>query len=187
MAGPTVVTAGSDALKERLLKRMFTGEDAWCQLFSEPGAGSDLAGLGTQAVRDGDEWVISGQKVWNTLAHIADRACSSPGPTPTPPSTRASPTSPSTCTPLASRSAAAPDHGEAEFNEVYMTRRAGARRRPHRRRGRGLAGRHDHAHERADHDRRGGGTPTRGSGAIAEAVRIWKEEVREQRPPSATS
>src|ERR687898_2268278 len=73
MAGPTVVTAGSDALKERLLRPMFTGEDAWCQLFSEPGAGSDLAGLGTRAVRDGDEWVISGQKVWNTLANIADR------------------------------------------------------------------------------------------------------------------
>src|SRR5215204_7234009 len=73
MAGPTVVTAGSDALKERLLRPMFTGEDAWCQLFSEPGAGSDLAGLGTRAVRDGDEWVVNGQKVWNTLAHLADR------------------------------------------------------------------------------------------------------------------
>ena len=68
-----MVTNGDEALRERLLRRMFTGEDAWCQLFSEPGAGSDLAGLATRAVRDGDEWVISGQKVWNTLAHIADR------------------------------------------------------------------------------------------------------------------
>src|SRR5215204_2362927 len=73
MAGPTVVTAGSDALKERLLRPMFTGEELWCQLFSEPGAGSDLAGLSTRAVRDGDEWVVDGQKVWNTLAHRADR------------------------------------------------------------------------------------------------------------------
>jgi alkylation response protein AidB-like acyl-CoA dehydrogenase len=73
MAGPTIVTNGDDAIRDRLLRRAFTGEDAWCQLFSEPGAGSDLAGLATRAVRDGDEWVISGQKVWNTLANIADR------------------------------------------------------------------------------------------------------------------
>jgi len=73
LAAPTMVTHGSDELRRRALRPMFTGEDVWCQLFSEPGSGSDLAGLSTRAVRDGDEWVVNGQKVWNTLAHLADK------------------------------------------------------------------------------------------------------------------
>ncbi len=71
MGAPTVVTHGSDAQKERYLRPLFTGEEVWCQLFSEPGAGSDVASLSTRAVRDGDEWVVNGQKVWTTLAHLA--------------------------------------------------------------------------------------------------------------------
>ena len=72
LAGPTILTHGSEDVKERFLRPMFTGEEMWCQLFSEPGAGSDFAGLAAKALRDGDEWVVNGQKVWNTLAHLAD-------------------------------------------------------------------------------------------------------------------
>jgi alkylation response protein AidB-like acyl-CoA dehydrogenase len=71
MGMPVVLTYASEELKKKLLRRIFTGEDIWCQLFSEPGAGSDVAGLATRAVRDGDDWVVNGQKVWTTLAHIS--------------------------------------------------------------------------------------------------------------------
>jgi alkylation response protein AidB-like acyl-CoA dehydrogenase len=74
LAAPTIYDHGSDDLKQRFLRRTITGELVWCQLFSEPGAGSDLAGLRATAVRDGDEWVVSGQKVWNTSADHADMA-----------------------------------------------------------------------------------------------------------------
>jgi alkylation response protein AidB-like acyl-CoA dehydrogenase len=71
MGAPTVYTWGSDDQKKRYLRPLFTGEEVWCQLFSEPGAGSDVAGLASKAIRDGEEWIINGQKVWTTLAHLA--------------------------------------------------------------------------------------------------------------------
>jgi alkylation response protein AidB-like acyl-CoA dehydrogenase len=74
MAAPTIVAHGSAQMKERYLRPLFTCEEIWCQLFSEPGAGSDLASLAARAVRDGDEWIVDGQKVWTTLAHVARRA-----------------------------------------------------------------------------------------------------------------
>jgi len=71
MCGPTVAVWGSDEQKQRYLRPLFTGEEIWCQLFSEPGSGSDFAGLSSRGVRDGDEWVVNGQKVWTTLAHLS--------------------------------------------------------------------------------------------------------------------
>ncbi len=73
-AAPTLMEHASEEAKARHLPRLLSGEELWCQLFSEPGAGSDLAGIRTRAVRDGDVWTINGQKIWTTYAHLADYA-----------------------------------------------------------------------------------------------------------------
>jgi alkylation response protein AidB-like acyl-CoA dehydrogenase len=74
MAAPTIAAFGTPAQRTRLLRPLWTGEEEYCQLFSEPGAGSDLAAVATRAVRDGDDWVVNGQKVWTSSAHTASRA-----------------------------------------------------------------------------------------------------------------
>ena len=71
MGAPVLLAHGTEEQQQRWLRPMFTCEEIWCQMFSEPGSGSDVAALSTKAVRDGDEWVVNGQKVWTTLAHVS--------------------------------------------------------------------------------------------------------------------
>ncbi|MEE9414837.1 MAG: acyl-CoA dehydrogenase family protein [Acidimicrobiales bacterium] len=72
MGAPVVLDHGTEAMHQKHLRKIFTGEDIWCQMFSEPSHGSDVAGIPSRAVKDGEEWIVNGQKVWTTLAHVSN-------------------------------------------------------------------------------------------------------------------
>jgi alkylation response protein AidB-like acyl-CoA dehydrogenase len=122
MGAPMLITHGTEEQQVARLRPLFTGEDIWCQLFSEPGAGSDVAGLSSRAIRDGDEWVVNGQKVWTTVAHVAKWGMLLTRTDPTAPKHRGMTYF------LMDMQAPGVDirplrqiTGEAEFNEVYLT------------------------------------------------------------------
>ena len=184
MCGPTVAVWGSEEQKQRYLRPLFTGEEIWCQLFSEPGAGSDFAGLSSRAVRDGEEWIVNGQKVWTTLAHLSKwgllvvrtepEAVKHAGLTAFvvdmhAPGVEVKPLRQMT--------------GEAEFNEVFFTdtRIPDAERLGNP----GDGWRVSLTTLMNERVSIGGTIPPKGSGAIASLVKVWKE-LPEQRKDAAT-
>jgi alkylation response protein AidB-like acyl-CoA dehydrogenase len=155
MGAPTVYSWGSEDQKRRYLRPLFTGEEVWCQLFSEPGAGSDVASLSTKAVRDGDEWIVNGQKVWTTLAHLSKWGM------------LVARTDPD------AKKHAGLTYFEAEFNEVYFTdaRIADAERL-------GQVGDGWRVSLTTLMNERvsiGGAVQPKGSGAIGQAVKLYNE------------
>jgi alkylation response protein AidB-like acyl-CoA dehydrogenase len=184
MCGPTVVVWGSEEQKQRYLRPLFTGEEIWCQLFSEPGSGSDFAGLSSRGVRDGEEWVVNGQKVWTTLAHLSKwgllvvrtdaEAVKHAGLTAfvvdmQAPGVEVKPLRQMT--------------GEAEFNEVFFTdtRIPDAERLGNP----GDGWRVSLTTLMNERVSIGGTIPPKGSGAIASLVKVWKE-LPDERKDAAT-
>jgi alkylation response protein AidB-like acyl-CoA dehydrogenase len=174
MAGPTVMAHASGELAAELLRADYVCDDIWCQLFSEPGAGSDLAGLATRAVLDGDTWIVNGQKVWTSNAHRARRALLLARTDPDQPKHKGltyfvlDMTDPGVeVRPLRQMT------GEAEFNEVYL--RDARIPDSHRL---GEVGQGWHVAMTTLMNERtaiGGGSSVRGSGSIGSALTLWRE------------
>ncbi|MBC8195231.1 MAG: acyl-CoA dehydrogenase family protein [Acidimicrobiia bacterium] len=181
MGGPVVLTYATDEQKQRLLRPMFTGEEIWCQMFSEPGSGSDVAGLSTRAERDGDEWIVNGQKVWTTLAHVSRWGMLVARTNPDQPKHKGL-----TYFLLDMESPGVevrPLHqitGEAEFNEVFLS----DVRIPHDHVFGDVGGGWGAAVTTLMNERvaLGGGVPKKGSGPIQDLVNVWNE-TRESLDP----
>jgi alkylation response protein AidB-like acyl-CoA dehydrogenase len=184
MVAPTVVAHGTDEQKKRYLRPLFTSEEIWCQLFSEPGSGSDVASLSTRAVRDGEEWILNGQKVWTTLAHLSRFGLLLARTNPDVPKHKGITAF------LIDMDATGVDvrplfqiTGEAEFNEVFFTdvrmpdsARLGAE---------GDGWRVAVTTLMNERVSIGGGVSRRGGGPIADAVAIWKKKWSGDTSPHA--
>ena len=184
MCAPTIATHGTPEQKARYLRPLFSNEEIWCQLFSEPGAGSDVAGLSSRAERDGDEWILNGQKVWTTLAHISSYGLIIARTNPDVPKHRGMTAF------LVDMHAPGVEvrplfqiTGEAEFNEVFFTdvRMPDAARLGAEGEGWPVA-LTTLMNERVSI---GGAVGRRNSGPIAEALKLWKERWQGDTSPHA--
>ena len=184
MCAPTIATHGTPEQKERYLRPLFTNEEIWCQLFSEPGAGSDVAGLSTRAERDGEEWVLNGQKVWTTLAHISAFGLLVARTNPDVPKHRGMTAFLVDMRAAGRRGAAAvPDHRRGGVQRGLLHGRADARRGPLGDEGEGW-----HVAVTTLMNERvsiGGAVTRRGGGPVSEAIKIWKERWQGDTSPHA--